>query len=327
MTDWLSGLLDRFESPIWLLSLLGAALLLAAYVVLQRRRRRYVARFTNAGLLASIAPKRPGWRRHLTFGLLFLALLSLCLGAAKPQGTVRVPTDRATVILAIDVSRSMQAKDVLPDRLTAAKEAAKEFTRLLPERIKLGLVSFSGQVSVKVPPTVDRDAVDAAIDGLQLGDSTAIGEAIYASLDAISSFAAQSGADASDPVPARIVLLSDGFSNIGRDPLTAAQAAKDADVPVSTIAFGTPTGTVDLDGQRVQVPADRDTLEQVAQISGGTFHTATTESELKAVYADIGSQIGYEKQKRDVSWRFLVVALGLGFGAAAASLLWSGRLL
>lgn len=317
----------RFESPLWLLTLLAAAVLLAIYVVLQRRRRRYVARFTNTGLLASIAPKRPGWRRHLTFGLLFAALLALCVGAAKPTGTVKVPTDRATVIIAIDVSRSMQATDVLPDRLDAAKTAAKEFTKLLPERIKLGLVSFSGQVSVKVPPTIDRDAVTAGIDGLQLGDSTAIGEAIYASLDAIKTFAAQSGADQSDPVPARIVLLSDGYNNVGRDPLTAAQAAKDASIPVSTIAFGTTTGTVDLDGQRVQVPADRDTLEKVAQISGGSFHTATSAGELKAVYADIGSQIGYEKQKRDVSWRFLVAALMFGFGAAAASLLWSGRLL
>jgi Ca-activated chloride channel family protein len=318
---------DRFQSPIWLLSLLGAAALAAIYIVLQRRRRRYVARFTNAGLLASIAPKRPGWRRHLTFSLLLLAIASLCLGAAKPTGTVRVPVDRATVILAIDVSRSMQATDVLPSRLEAAQAAAKEFTKLLPDRIRLGLVSFSGQVSVRVPPTTDRDTVNSGIDGLQLGDSTAIGEAIFASLDAIATFAAQSGASDSTPVPARIVLMSDGYNNVGRDPLSAAQAAAAAGVPVSTIAFGTTNGTVDLGGQAVPVPADRSTLQQVAQISGGTFHTATTESELKAVYGDIGSQIGYQNQKQDISWRFLIVALVLGLGAGAAALLWSGRLL
>jgi Ca-activated chloride channel family protein len=320
MTDW-------FQSPKWLLLLIALAAVLAAYVLLQRRRRRYVARFTNTGLLASIAPKRPGWRRHLTFGLLFLGLATLCIGAAQPTGTVKVPTDRATVILAIDVSNSMQATDVLPTRLQAAQAAAKEFVKLLPERIQLGLVSFSGQVSVRVPPTVDRDAVDRSIDGLQLGDATAIGEAIYASLDAITNFAAQTDSGDEKPPPARIVLLSDGSNTVGRDPLDAATEAKKEGVPVSTIAFGTPNGTVDIDGQQLQVPADRATLKQVAEISGGSFHTATTEAELKQVYANIGQQIGYEKKRQDISWRFLMGGLLFGFGAAAASLLWSGRLL
>jgi Ca-activated chloride channel family protein len=320
MSDW-------FQSPIWLLTLLGVVALIVGYVILQRRRRAYVARFSNASLLASIAPKRPGWRRHLTFAFLTVALASLCLGAAKPTGEVRVPSDRATVILAIDVSLSMQATDVLPDRIDAAKAAAKEFVNLLPARINLGLVSFSGQVSVKVAPTVDRDAVKVAIDNLKLGDSTAIGEAIYSSLDAITSFAAQTTSTSDAPPPARIVLMSDGFNNVGREPTVAAKAAKVAGVPVSTIAFGTENGTVNVDGQSVQVPADRTTLKAVADISGGTFHTATSEAELKQVYADIGSQIGYSTERRDVSWRFLVLGLGFGFAAAAASLLWAGRLL
>jgi Ca-activated chloride channel family protein len=320
-------LTGAFESPVWLLSLFGVALLGAAYVVLQLRRRTYVARFSNASLLASIAPRRPGWRRHLTFGLLFLALGALCLGAAKPTGKVQVPRDRATVILAIDVSLSMQSKDVLPDRIEAAKTAAKEFVDLLPSRINLGLVSFSGKVALKVPPTIDRDAVKIAIDKLQLGESTAIGEAIFESIDAIQTFSTATTAKDDAPAPARIVLLSDGFSNVGRTPADAAAAAKAAGVPVSTIAFGTTTGTVQVDGQNISVPADRATLKAIADATGGSFHTATSQAELKEVYSDIGSQIGYTTERRDVSWRFLVAGLALGFGAAAASLLWAGRLL
>lgn len=318
---------DVFESPAWLLSLVGVAALLGAYIALQLRRRTYVARFSNAGLLASIAPKRPGWRRHLTFGLLFLALTALCLGAAKPTGKVQVPRDRATVILAIDVSLSMESQDVLPDRIEAAKTAAKTFVDLLPSRINLGLVSFSGKVSLRVPPTIDRDAVKIAIDKLQLGESTAIGEAIFESIDAIETFSEATTSEADDPAPARIVLLSDGYSNVGREPSEAAQEAKAKDIPVSTIAFGTTTGTVEVDGQDIAVPADRATLKAVADATGGSFHTATSEGELKEVYSDIGSQIGYTTERRDVSWRFLVAGLVLGFGAAAASLLWAGRLL
>jgi Ca-activated chloride channel family protein len=318
---------DTFQSPVWLLTLIGVAVLLGAYIALQLRRRTYVARFSNAGLLSSIAPKRPGWRRHLTFGLLFLALALLCLGAAKPTGKVQVPRDRATVILAIDVSLSMESQDVLPNRLEAAKTAAKTFVDLLPSRINLGLVAFSGKVSLKVPPTIDRDAVKIAIDKLQLGESTAIGEAIFESLDAIQTFSDATTAESDDPAPARIVLLSDGFSNVGREPAVAAEEAAKQKVPVSTIAFGTTTGTVEMDGQDVAVPADRATLREVAQTTGGSFHTATSEAELKEVYSDIGSQIGYTSERRDVSWRFLVAGLALGFAAAAASLLWAGRLL
>jgi Ca-activated chloride channel family protein len=318
---------DLFESPAWLLSLVGVLLLQAAYIVLQLRRRTYVARFSNAGLLASVAPKRPGWRRHLTFGLLFLSLTALCLGAAKPTGEVQVPRDRATVILAIDVSLSMQSEDVLPDRIEAAKTAAKTFVDLLPSRINLGLVSFSGKVSLKVPPTIDRDQVKIAIDKLQLGESTAIGEAIFESLEAIETFSEATTADDDEPAPARIVLLSDGYSNVGREPSEAAQEAKNADVPVSTIAFGTTTGTVEVDGQDISVPADRATLKAVAEATGGSFHTATSEAELTQVYSDIGSQIGYTTERREISWRFLVAGLGFGFAAAAASLLWGGRLL
>jgi Ca-activated chloride channel homolog len=316
-----------FDSPQWLWLLLGVVLLAAVYVVLQLRRRRYVARFSNAGLLASIAPKRPGWRRHLTFALLLLALTVLSVGVARPTAAVRVPREEATVMLALDVSLSMQAMDVLPTRIDAAKKAALKFADLLPPKINLGLVAFAKSAEVKVPPTIDRDSFKAAVNALELRESTAIGDAVEACLDAIRTFSAATTAKGSKPPPAQIVLLSDGTSNSGKKPLDAAQDAVKQKVPVATIAFGTPSGTVDLPGEGVQpVPADRTTLHRLADATHGSFHTAVSEQELSAIYKDLGSQIGYQTVHRDISWRFLALGLLIGMVAAATSLLWAGRL-
>jgi Ca-activated chloride channel homolog len=317
----------HFISPLWLLTLLGVAALLIAYVVLQVRRKRYVARFSNVSLLASIAPRRPGWRRHLTFALLLGALAVLCVGVAQPTATVRVPRDEATVMMAIDVSESMQATDVLPTRIQAAQAAAEQFAAILPPHINLGLVKFGGTASVVVPPTTDRSAIKNAIDNLQLLNSTAIGEAVFACLDAITDFSKDNTSPGSKPPPARIVLMSDGANNRGRTVASAEDAARAAGVPVSTIAFGTDTGTVDIQGEEIPVPADKDTLHDLATQTGGSFHTATTEQELTQVYANIGSQIGYTTTHRDISWRFLAIGLLLALAAAATSLLWAGRLL
>jgi len=316
----------HFLSPAWLLFLIPVALLLAAYVVLQLRRAKYVARFSNVALLGSVAPRRPGWRRHLTFALLLIALSVLSVGVARPSAAVRVPRDRATVVMAVDVSLSMEATDVLPSRIVAAQDAAKKFVDLIPSRINLGLVAFGGNASVLVPPTLDRDALKKAIDGLQLQQSTAIGEAVYTSLDAISVFGQATTAKGEKPPPARIVLMSDGASNKGRRVTDAAAAAKKAGVQVSTIAFGTDTGTVTFDGQTIPVPADKPTLAFLAQQTGGSFHTATSAQELKTVYANIGSQIGYTTVHRDISWRFLAIGLLFALGAAGTSMLWAGRL-
>ena len=173
--------------------------------------------------------------------LLLLSLSLLTLGSAQPTAAVRVPRDRATVMLALDVSLSMQATDVLPDRISAAKAAAKRFADLLPPRINLGLVKFGGNASVVVPPTLDRDSVKVAIDHLTLQDSTAIGEAVFTCLDAITVFGKATTANGDVPPPARIVLMSDGANNKGRSPAQAASTAIQARVPVSTIAFGTDT--------------------------------------------------------------------------------------
>jgi Ca-activated chloride channel family protein len=315
-----------FLSPQWLWLLVPVGVIAAAYVVAQLRRTKFVARFSNVELLGSVAPRRPGWRRHLTFALLLIALSVLSVGVARPAAAVRVPRDRATVVMAIDVSLSMEATDVLPSRIVAAQTAAKKFVDLIPARINLGLVAFGGSASVLVPPTLDRASLKTAIDKLQLEQSTAIGEAVFTSLDAISVFGQATTAKGDQPPPARIVLMSDGASNKGRPVTDAAAAAKKADVQVSTIAFGTDTGTVTYDGETIPVPADKPTLDYLAQTTGGSFHTATSVQELESVYANIGSQIGYTTVHRDISWRFLAIGLLFAMGAAATSMLWSGRL-
>jgi Ca-activated chloride channel family protein len=316
----------NFGSPVWLLLLAVVAALAACYVVLQVRRKKYVARFSNVALLASVAPKRPGWRRHLTFALLLAGLAVLSVGVARPMASVKVPRDRATVMLAIDVSESMQATDVLPSRIDAAKAAAKTFAEILPGRINLGLVAFGGSANVVLPPTIDRDAAKNAIDTMQLENSTAIGDAVFVSLDALTAFAKSTTAKGDQPPPERIVLLSDGANNKGHSVSDAISEANADHVPVSTIAFGTDNGTVTIDGQTVPVPADKQTLRELASQTGGSFHTAASEQELASVYKDIGSQIGYTTARRDISWRFLTVGLLLALAAAGSSMLWAGRL-
>jgi len=315
-----------FASPGYLLLLIIVAVFAAAYAVLQVRRQRFVARFSNVELLGSVAPRRPGWRRHLTFALLLIALTVLSLGVARPASAVKVPRENATVILDIDVSLSMEATDVLPSRIATAKQAAKSFVGLLPSRINLGLVSFGGQANLLVPPTRERDAVRRAISGLHLEESTAIGEAIFTSLQAIQTFIRSTTAQGTKPAPARIVLLSDGTNTVGRSIESAVAAAQKAHVQVSTIAFGTQNGTVTIHGISRQVPADDAALQQIAQSTGGSFHTAHSEQELSSVYKDIGSQIGYTTQHRDISWRFLFAGLLFLFAAGGAAMLWSGRL-
>lgn len=320
--------MSLFLAPSWLWLLLAVVALVLLYVVLQIRRKHYAARFTNTELLGSIVPKRPGWRRHVAFTLLVLALASLTTAMAKPTHKVRVPRDRATVMVAVDVSLSMKATDVGPSRIEAAKQAAKEFVRLLPPRINLGLVSFAGTANVLVTPTTNRDAVDAAIDNLQLAESTAIGEAVFSCLSAIQNFQTQlQGKTNEKAPPARIVLMSDGTNTIGRRPDMAIAAAKQANVPVSTIAFGTDEGTVDIGGEQVSVPADKDTLRQIAKETGGSFHSAATAQQLRDVFRDLGSQIGFTREPREVTTWFVGAGLVFAFAAVGASLLWTNRLL
>lgn len=315
-----------FLSPGYLWLLVGVAAIGAAYVLVQLRRKRYVTRFTNVELLGSIAPRRPGWRRHLTFALLLIGLSVLSIGVARPTASVKVPREKATVMLAIDVSLSMEATDVLPSRIAAAKAAGQKFMDLLPTRINVGLVSFGGQATLLVTPTLNRQQVKVQIGRLRLQQSTAIGEAIFSSLQAIQVYTQSTTAKGDKPPPARIVLLSDGTNTVGRPVSAAIAAAQKAHVQVSTIAFGTQNGTVTIDGTTQRVPADNTTLQQIATSTGGSFHTAASESELSSVYKDIGSQIGYTTKQHDVSWRYMLAGLLFLFGAAGASMLWAGRL-
>jgi Ca-activated chloride channel family protein len=317
----------HFASPSWLFLLIAVLAVALGYLLVQLRRRKFVARFSNTQLLASVVPRRPGWRRHLTFALLLISMTVLSLGVARPTAAVRVPQEKATVMLAIDVSLSMQATDVLPNRLDAAKQAAQQFADLLPKRINLGLVKFGRNGSVLVPPTLDRDSFKRAVDGLQLEPYTAIGEGVFACLDALQTFSQTTTAANDKPAPARIVLLSDGSNTVGRTVAEAAAAAKKASTPVSTIAFGTDSGTVTVEGRTTPVPADKPTLRGLAQSTGGTFHTAASAQELQSVYKDIGSQIGYTTAQRDISWRFMIAGLLALVLAGAISLLWSGRLI
>lgn len=312
-----------FPQRLWLL--VGVAALGISYLLLQRRRTTYAVRFTNLSLLDSVAPKRPGWRRHIP-ALLLLVALGVMVGAfAQPARVERVPRERATIIVAIDTSLSMEATDVAPNRLKAAQVAAKQFIELLPSRLNVGLVTFNGVASIKVPPTQDRSELAAAIDQLRLGERTAIGEAIYASLEAIRTV--PSSADGKR-VPARIVLMSDGSTTVGRPDAQASAAAKKAKVPVSTIAFGTAEGTIQIDGQPgpVSVAVNPAALEKIANDTNGTAFTAATGDELKKVYKDIGSSVGYTKELRNITGTFVGVALVLLFVMALLSQIWFSRL-
>ena len=313
----------RFLQPWWLLALIPVIAVAGVYVWRQFRRRSYAMRFTNVDLLRTLAPKGLGWRRHAAAGAFLLSLVALGSAMARPSVDREQPLERATVMLAIDVSLSMEADDVQPNRIEAAQEAAKQFVRELPPTYNLGLVSFAKAANVLVSPTKDRAAVIAGIEGLTLAEATATGEAVFTSLDAIRTVPAD-GAEGAPP--ARIVLLSDGYRTSGRSVEDAAAAALAANVPVSTIAFGTDTGVVDIRGQMQRVPVDRLSLQQLAETTKGYFYEAASVTELKKVYEDMGSSIGHRIEPREVTQWYAGVALLLGLAAAGMSLLWTSRL-
>ena len=281
--------LSQFTSPWWLLFLLVVVALVAGYVWVQRQRQKHTLRFTNFALLEKVAPSRPGRARHIPALLMVLALVFFSVALAGPTEDKRVPRNRATVILVIDVSLSMKATDVEPTRLAAAQDAAKSFADGLTPGINLGLVAFAGTASVLVSPTTNREASKVAIDNLQLSERTATGEAIFTSLQSIDTLAAVLGGSDQAP-PARIVLLSDGKQTVPENPddprggFTAARQAKDKDVPISTISFGTSYGKVEIEDERIPVPVDDPSLREIANLSGGSFFTASSLEELRDVY-------------------------------------------
>jgi Ca-activated chloride channel family protein len=313
MTTWTGAVpMLSFLEPgrLWLLLLIPALVGLYLGLVRGGNRRRAAVGRTMFDL---VIPRDRTWLRHVAVGLSILSLATLTLAFAKPKDEVAVPRERATIVVTIDVSLSMEAGDVEPNRIEAAKVAAVDFVTSLPPKFNVAVVSFAGTAATLVPPTLDHGAATAAIQALQPQPSTAIGEGIYTSLAAL----AQVPPDPEEPdavVPARIVLLSDGKTQVGRSSAEAARAAKAQDVPVYTIAYGTADGYIEVSGRREPVPVDRSELARVSRISGGEAYTATSAGQLKEVYRDIGSSVGKEKVDQEVTSRYA------GFGLALAIL-------
>ena len=282
-----------YEQRLWLLLLVP--LLAAAYLVLLLRQGKQSRRFGLAAL-EKVMPKQQAWKRHIAVACALLSLTSLNVAFAQPSDEVDVPSERATVVLAIDVSNSMKAKDVAPNRLDAAKVTANEFIDMVPAGFNVSLVSFAGTAAVVVPPTSDRGLVKQSIDRLKLAPATAIGEGIYSSLDALA-LVPPDPLHPDEPTPAAIVLLSDGETNIGRSSATAALDAKKQKTPIFTIAYGTPGGYVETEtGARQPVAVNVHELAKVAELSGGKAFTAGSSSELRSVYQSIARSIGFKKR-------------------------------
>jgi len=339
-----------FAWPLGLLGLLVIPLAVAAYWLVQRRRAKYAVRFTNLDLLANVVEQEPQWRRHLPAAFYLVALAALAIALARPQTTLSVPKQQATVVLVMDVSGSMNATDVEPTRLQAAEASAQSLVDNLPEEFQVALISFSNGVQTLVPPTQDHKAVQQALDLLRANGGTAMGDAIMQALDVAkppqgtdlpgtpavprstsptprAAPPKQSSADH----PAVIVLLSDGANSAGRtDPIDAANEAQTRGVPVFTVALGTQQGIVDVVDQlgrhrRIAVPPDEETLKQVADITQGRFFAAPSAEDLQAVYDDLGSKIGYEDKEREITVAFAAAAAVLVLAAGGFSLLWFNR--
>jgi Ca-activated chloride channel family protein len=320
-----------FLEPWRLVLLVVPVALLAAYVVIQRRRTRYAMRFTNVELLDKVAPDRPGWRRHIAAAGLVAGLVFASMAAARPAFARQQSDHNAVVMLAIDTSLSMEATDVTPSRVEAAKAAARTFLASMPASTRVGLVAFDGQVNVLAQPTEDHAAVSKALDQLQLGEGTAIGSAVRTSVQVIkaaTSAATTTTAPTSNSNPsATIVVLSDGETNTGVPNDTAAQEAAAAGVPVNTIAFGTPSGTVqDPLGRQVPVPVNAAALAQVAQQTGGQSFTAQSAGELQAVFGKLGHAVNTRPVTKEVGDWFAGGALALLAFAGVGSLVWFSRL-
>lgn len=307
MAEW------AFLNPERLWMLLVVPLLVAGYVFLVLHKKKTGMRFTNTSILSRVVPKQSQWRRHLAVALSLAALVALSFAWARPMGIEMVPRERATVVLVIDISLSMQATDVKPSRLDAAKQAALNFTKALPAQYNVSLVSLSGNPSVRLPPTTDRTQAQQAINSLKLQDSTSVGEAIYTALSALQM--APKGTDSS-PAPGAIVLLSDGQNTAGRSPKQAAAEAKKASVPIYTIAYGTENGYVDLDGTRERVPPDKELLRELATATDGQTYTAEDLGQLDRVYNTIRSEVGQTPVKKETT--ALWAGYGLAFAVVAA---------
>jgi Ca-activated chloride channel homolog len=311
-----------FESPLFLLGLLAIPLVALSYLAAQRRSQRYATKFTNLDVLAGVVPRTSVLRRHLPAALTLLAAAALMFALARPHRSVAVPREQATIMLVTDASASMEAVDVAPSRLVAAKESAMTFTERVADEIKLGLVTFDESASLVAPPSRDRDIVKSGIDATESGAGTATGDGLNTALEAIQ----RDGAGGRGRPPAAIVLLSDGKTTAGRDPVEVARLAKRRGIPINTIALGTDEGVVQIGPNSLNVPPDREAMREIAQVSGGRYSDAPDEDQLKSIYERLGSRLGTEKEQREVTAAFAGGGLILLLSAALLSLTWFGRL-
>ena len=320
---------DGFLSPGRLWFLLVVIAMAGVYVALQFTRRRYAVRISSMELLDKVAPRRPGWRRHVVGALFLLGLAGLVVAWAQPVATVKVPKERSTIVLAIDTSLSMMATDVSPSRLEAAQEAAVDFVNGLPKNLNVALIGFAGSAQLLVPPTQDHAAVTAAIKGLELKEATAIGDAVNLSVDVIENQAQRTEEGKPD---ATVVLISDGETTVGMPTADSVPIANEAGVAINTIAYGTPNGQITVDedgdgiGQTAQVPVNTEELRALAEQTGGVARTADSLDDLARVYEDFGSSIGYDEEQTDIAYKFSAGSLAVLLAAGALSLWWLQRL-
>ena len=320
-----------FLAPSRLLLLFAPLVILGVYIGMQIRRRGYVLRFSDVALFDEIAPDQPGWRRHIPAVIAVCALATTVLAFARPAVAETTTRNDAVVVLAIDASISMEADDVSPSRIDAARESAEAFLDAVPDGVRIGVVTFSGGARVLVPPVTDIDYAREAVRSFDLDQGTAIGDAVVAALGSINSATAAMGDEAAVEAAkssAAIVLLSDGENTAGIPNDDAAKQAVAAGIPVHTVAFGTDGGTVsDGAGGRVPVPVNRDALAKLASDTDGDSFSAETASELTSIYEGLSRELTSEERKpREVSDAFAGFALLLGLAAGAGSLRWFGRL-
>ena len=324
---------------LWMLLLVPVAL--AAYLFAQRRRSRYTVRFTNLDLLANVVSAKPGWRRHVPPAFYLLALAALVISLARPQALALVPKEQATIVLVMDVSGSMNATDVEPTRLVSSQRAATGFIEQLPEKFRVGIVSFASTAQTLTRPTTDRAAVYEAVASLHAEGATAMGDGIERALDVKRPPTPSSTGNAARPAPPAqgganeaplvVLLLSDGANTQGRtQPMEAAADAKELGVPVFTIALGTERGMVDVPDEtgnlrRIPVPPDTLTLQRIAETTGARFFAAPSNEDLKDVYRELGSKIGFVKEKQEITVVFAATGLLFLVAGAAMSLVWFSR--
>ena len=317
-----------FASPILLLSLLSLPALAAVYLWSRRRPGRYAVRFPGTPVLAGVVAAVPRWRRHVPAAVAALALTVLALALARPHATVAVPVERASVVLVTDVSRSMQATDVDPTRLDAARSAAEAFLESVPDELRVGAVAFSSTPHSVVSPTHEHEQIRLHLESLNADGSTATGDGLAEALALLRRDHGEQpgGADRRRP-PAAIVMLSDGKKTTGRDPLPVAREARRAGLPIHTVSLGTEGAVIQGSaGTLLPVPPDPETMARIAEISGGKSFDVTESGELGSIYEDLGSQLATRPEKREITAGFAAGGLVLLLTAAALSLRSAGRL-